>query len=264
VENKKDWTIMVYMAGDNNLSVDMAYALQEIKEVVRENKNINLFVYYDGYSPAIPTIYCDFSDPENTKKFYRSHKIHHKLYPVPLKFDENSAAMYSVINFVDWCVNKVEHLNKEDGQMTYGRKAHNYALIFSGHSFGFQSMGFMKDENSNYSMTLPKFRWMLERITSNKTELEKIAADKQNRREMEWDSERLERETTPVIGEKLKILGFDSCVMSMLEVGYQFNGLTETMIARRHFRRYGGVESGSFAEYRRALRRFGQKFARRF
>jgi hypothetical protein len=30
--NQKEWTIMIYMAGDNNLAVDMAYAMEQIKE----------------------------------------------------------------------------------------------------------------------------------------------------------------------------------------------------------------------------------------
>ena len=37
--------------------------------------------------------------------------------------------------------------------------------------------------------------------------------------------------TTVQLGQKLDILGFDSCVMGMLEVGYQFNDLAKTMIA---------------------------------
>ena len=35
----------------------------------------------------------------------------------------------------------------------------------------------------------------------------------------------------PLLGQKLDILGFDSCVMGMLEVGYQFNLVAKTMIA---------------------------------
>ncbi len=226
----KDWTIMVYMAGDNNLSVDMAYALQQIKDIVKENNDsLNLFVYYDGYSPAIPTLYCDFSDPENPHKYYRSHKIENKLFDVKPEFDENSAMARSVINFVDWCVNKVEY--KEDDRLFYGRKATNYALIFSGHSFGFQSIGFMKDEKSNYYMTLPKLNWLLERITQTEDKLLEIAKTKQKEKSEQWDDAKLKSETTEILGKKLEILGFDSCVMSMLEVGYQFNSVANTMIA---------------------------------
>ena len=65
---QKEWTIMIYMAGDNNLAVDMAYAMEQIKGVADNNVDSpNLFVYYDGNSPAIPTLYCDFSEPGMTR-----------------------------------------------------------------------------------------------------------------------------------------------------------------------------------------------------
>src|SRR6185369_9171493 len=45
------------------------------------------------------------------------------------------------------------------------------------------------------------------------------------------DDELEEIVTTKLLGQKLDILGFDSCVMGMLEVGYQFNKIAHTMIA---------------------------------
>ena len=38
-------------------------------------------------------------------------------------------------------------------------------------------------------------------------------------------------DTIPLLGKKLDVLGFDSCVMGMLEVGYQFNNVAKTLIA---------------------------------
>ena len=78
----KAWTFMVYMAGDNNLAVDMAYALEQIKSVAEVGtESPNLFVYYDGNSPAIPTLYCDFSEP-GKPRYVRSFKVPDKLIPV--------------------------------------------------------------------------------------------------------------------------------------------------------------------------------------
>src|SRR5689334_10500614 len=112
---QKEWTIMIYMAGDNNLSVDMAYAMEQIKGVAVEgDAGPNLFVYYDGNSPSIPTLYCDFSNPHKPK-YVRSFKVQDKLFPVPPKENENAADKKSVANFVDWCVNKVEVEN--DGEI---------------------------------------------------------------------------------------------------------------------------------------------------
>ena len=99
--NHKEWTIMIYMAGDNNLSVDMAYALEQIKQVAGDSdESPNLFVYYDGNSPAIPTLYCDFSERGNPK-YVRSFRVPDKLYPVPAKQNENASDDRSVIKFVN-------------------------------------------------------------------------------------------------------------------------------------------------------------------
>ncbi|MEQ1641822.1 MAG: clostripain-related cysteine peptidase [Pyrinomonadaceae bacterium] len=227
----KDWTVMIYMSGENNLSADMIYSIQRLRQAAADLSSINLFVYYDGAALGVPTLYCDFSDPASEFKLYRSHKIKNKLYDSAQESDENSAAMTSVANFVDWCVNKVEH--KEDGKVVRGRKANRYALIFSGHSMGFQNIGLLKDEGADYHMTMKKLRWMLERLTMKSASLaakERRWAKGRNYT-VNTKSKRWKENTTPVLGQKLDILGFDSCVMGMLEVGYQFRAVAKTLIA---------------------------------
>jgi hypothetical protein len=211
---QKEWTIMIYMAGDNNLAVDMAYAMEQIKGVADAGENTpNLFVYYDGNSPAIPTLYCDFSEP-GKPRYVRSYKVEDKLHPVTPKHNENAADMRSILNFIDWCVNKVEV--EHNGSVTKGRRADKYALIFSGHSLGFQDIGLFKDESSGKSMNMKDF------FTALKSTV--------NSEEYDFDDE-IEKIETTLLGQKLDILGFDSCVMGMLEVGYQFNKVAKTMIA---------------------------------
>jgi hypothetical protein len=171
--NDKEWTIMIYMAGDNNLAVDMAYAMEQIKGVAGESADSpNLFVYYDGNSPTIPTMYCDFSEP-GRPKYVRSFMVPDKHYPVPAKYNENAAHRHSVLNFVDWCLNKVEV--ESGGEITYGRRARRYALIFSGHTLGFQDIGLFKDETSGKSMTMLELYFMLQRLVLNKEGLDKWA-----------------------------------------------------------------------------------------
>jgi cysteine peptidase C11 family protein len=220
--NQKEWTIMIYMAGDNNLAVDMAYAMEQIKGVAASGADSpNLFVYYDGNSPAIPTLYCDFSEPGKAR-YVRSYTVPNKTYHVPKKENENAANPRSILNFVDWCVNKVEVEN--NGEITFGRRAQKYALIFSGHSLGFQDIGLFKDETSGKSMKMSDFYDMLHGLVSNKHDLQELAQSNN------WldDDQQVENE---LLGQKLDILGFDSCVMGMLEVGYQFNLVAKTMIA---------------------------------
>ena len=221
--SEKEWTIMIYMAGDNNLAVDMAYAMEQIKGVAEVGaESPNLFVYYDGNSPAIPTLYCDFSQPQKPR-YVRSYKVPHKLYAVPNKENENAADIRSILNFVDWCVNRVEVENA--GEISFGRRAQKYALIFSGHSLGFQDIGLFKDETSGKSLKMSDFYVALQALTNTKKDLEQYA--KTNKLE----GEACDIVTTELLGQKLDILGFDSCVMGMLEVGYQFNNVAKTMIA---------------------------------
>jgi hypothetical protein len=219
----KEWTIMIYMAGDNNLAVDMAYAMEQIKAVPAQGEDSpNLFVYYDGNSPAIPTLYCDFSE-SGKPRYVRSYKVPNKLYPIVKKENENAADPRSIVNFVDWCVNSVEVDNK--GEISYGRRSQKYALIFSGHSLGFQDIGLFKDETSGKAMSMKDFYAVLERLTGCEEEL--VAEADENK----YEDELREIETKVLIGQPLDILGFDSCVMGMLEVGYQFNNMTRTIIA---------------------------------
>ncbi len=220
---EKEWTIMIYMAGDNNLAVDMAYAMEQIKGVAEEGADSpNLFVYYDGNSPEIPTLYCDFSE-QHKARYVRSFKVPNKLYQVPKKANENAADSRSIFNFVDWCVNKVEVEN--NGEISFGRPAKKYALIFSGHSLGFQDIGLFKDETSGKSMKMSDFYGVLKGLVATKKELVEIANAN------DWEDEVRRTETTVLLGQKLDILGFDSCVMGMLEVGYQFNDVAKTIIA---------------------------------
>ncbi|HKE55821.1 MAG TPA: clostripain-related cysteine peptidase [Pyrinomonadaceae bacterium] len=221
--SNKEWTIMIYMAGDNNLAVDMAYAMEQIKGVADAGaESPNLFVYYDGNSPSIPTLYCDFSESRKPR-YVRSYKVPNKLYPVAKKENENAADPRAILNFIDWCVNKVEVEN--DGEITFGRRAEKYALIFSGHSLGFQDIGLFKDETSGKSMNMKDFYAVLLGVVNTKENLEKEAKKNQ------WDDDVREIVTTVLLGQKLDILGFDSCVMGMLEVGYQFYNVARTMIA---------------------------------
>lgn len=230
----KDWTIMVYMAADNNLNVEMVYALEQLKEVARQNKEINLYVYYDGLSSDVPTLYCDFSQ-QNCKEgdadcpinFYQSYKID-KLIDVDDSFNENSAAVNNIINFVDWCV-------KRENDPPEIIKEKKYAFIFSGHSFGFLNWGLFKDDKADYFMTHRKLKYMFERITSTKGELLiKAEADEDRHRRTHgtrWSNQTRKERTTVILGKPLDILGFDSCVMSTIELGSQFRKFAKTMVA---------------------------------
>jgi len=221
--NQKEWTVMIYMAGDNNLAVDMAYAMEQIKSSARPSENSpNLFVYYDGNSSDIPTLYCDFTDPKNPK-YIRSYKLNNKLFPVAPKENENAADPRSILNFVDWCVNKVP-VKAEDG-VRFGRKSKKYALIFSGHSLGFQDIGLFRDETAGKTLKMRDFTQAIHRISATNEELASTMTSHNT------GNSELFGTKGEILGQKLDILGFDSCVMGMLEVGFQFRNLAKVMIS---------------------------------
>lgn len=230
-KNQKEWTIMVYMAGDNNLAVDMAYNLEQIREVAKQGADkLNLFVYYDGHSSQIPTLYCDFSDPDQPI-YLPSYSVPNKLFPVPEHWSENAASQYSVVNFVDWCVNK------------RGGRAERYAMIFSGHSLGFADKGLFRDETSGESMKITDLFMALQRIVMSAETLNDFVETNESREKeilredpdavFEVSEEAIEvllDKTALLLGQPIDILGFDSCLMGMFEVGYQFKDIAETMI----------------------------------
>src|ERR1700752_2632864 len=233
---QKEWTIMIYMAGDKNLPVDMAYAMEKIKSEAEAGDNSpNLFVYYDGNAPAIPTLYCDFSEP-GKPRYVRPYKVPNKLYSVIPKHNENAADTRAILNFIDWCIHKVE-VEDDNGEISFGRKAQKYALIFSGHSLGFQDIGLFKDESSGKSMNMKDFHTALKAVVNPREVLEQRVEESK----LNLDDETRRSMTTALLGQKLDILGFASCVMGMLEVGYQINSVAKTMIASE-----GSVQSAGW------------------
>ncbi len=184
--NEFDWTIMVYMAGDNNLSENMAFSLNELYSAIDLGKRIDttkaslkVLACFDSSSITAPTRYIDFSELDaNGNPFIED-------------FPEiNFASATSIEKFAKWCIE------------TRGKTAANYAMIFSGHSEAFKDTTFLQDESSNKNLTLFMFRYAMEQL-----------------RDKYFG------------GNKLAILGFDSCVMSMLEVGYELKDVAHILIA---------------------------------
>jgi hypothetical protein len=198
---EKEWTVMVYLAGDNNLSENMIYSLNDLANIGVANgsgkrSNVNLLAFFDGNSLTAPTYYFDYSEEKAYKHPIEKDDIYHTSgrAPIPAKTkafdnDGDSSSAYSIMNFVRWCIE------------TRRRKAKNYAIIFSGHSFGFHGTSFLRDEGTGGFITLFEFRQALEKIIEYYTK------------------------------EKIAILGFDSCVMSMLEVGYELKDTAQVFVA---------------------------------
>lgn len=153
----KDWTIMVYMAGDNNLSENMAFSLEDLRKFSETLKNskgnkMNLLAYFDSNSLTAPTYHIDYSDGKIKKYALGEEESGGKKGKMKIAAggESNSSSAESIVNFVRWCIKDQK------------RTAANYAIIFSGHSFGFHGTSFLRDETSGGSITISDFRSALE------------------------------------------------------------------------------------------------------
>lgn len=233
----KDWTVMVYMSGDSNLNVEMAYALDQMRSAAKACSTVRLYAYFDGFSEDVPTLYCDLSgevpqyfESWNVKekliqrRRYRPHRRKESVDPDDIpssdELNENSASINNAINFIYWCV-------ESDKKTRDGSDDTNYAIIFSGHSFAFMDVGLFKDEKAGYSMSLSKLAWMFERVTADENTLINCAREQRYHE----SHPRWEERTTPILDKPFALLGFDSCVFSSLEISSQFVGVAKTIVA---------------------------------
>ncbi len=207
-KTKKDWTIMVYMAGDNNLSEDMVTGLMGMKKCLEAtfNANVAFLAYYDTGALSFPTVKCDFtkkSGENSSKDFF----VQDSGQPVIQSNQNEETSENSIYQFVEWCIKTREH------------EAENYALIFSGHGDGFQEASFLRDEHPFSFITVPGLRRTLQEISK------KLLDQK-----------------------KLSILGFDSCVMSTIEVAYEMSDVADIMVSSQGFVPNAGWDYGKIVE----------------
>ncbi len=135
----KDWTIMIYMAGNNNLSDDMVAGLKGIENCAKiDDGRIAVTAYYDTAAIGIPPVVCDFTGPRFEERAGRS------------------VSVDSIREFIEWSVRDRGHV------------ARNYAIIFSGHGDGYQKGNFLCDMNARKSVRIAELAAMLQKITSNR------------------------------------------------------------------------------------------------
>lgn len=207
----KDWTIMVYMAGDNNLSDDMVTGLIGLNTSLALSKNnIAVLAFYDTSAIGIPTVLFDFTD--NTVENLNNRTF--GSLPPPKTLKEVRTSTKSIYKFVEWCVHEKKH------------EAHNYALILSGHGEGYQQDTFLSDKNPFSYITLTQLGKMLETLTAPKSAQTKS-----------WS-----------LGQKFSVLGFDSCVMNTIETADELAVCTDIIIGSQGIVPSSGWDYGKFIQ----------------
>lgn len=174
---KKLWTLLVYIAGDNDLS---DAGLKDIQEMCREGASDNLYVgiQIDTYGEYSGAIRYEITPPDWSGKAHRT--VIERL-PEP---DTGDPAVLQ--DFIKWGITRYP--------------AENTLLVVWNHGSGFRSVRRnIAYDDFGSSLDMPEIE----------SALRKAGIHENNR---------------------LQILGFDACLMNMLEVVHHFSGIADIVV----------------------------------
>ncbi len=252
-KKKAAWTVMVYLAGDNNLTTECMFALMEMKEAA-PGKHINVIAQFDPSDPHLPThryeinkkgpsstLVDDIIDQASYNK--RTGEVHFRKESA----NANGLAAERRVG------RRFGHPALDDANLTGSPRAdeiitddtdtgspitlynfisfcleqyqaEHYMVVLSGHAGGTERDYLLKDESSAGSLTFNELKQVFKRV-------------RQDRK-----------------GQPIDIVGMDNCLMSMGEICYELRGLAEIVV---------GCESVSPASgwpYRQILERLSKDF----
>jgi hypothetical protein len=254
-KKKAAWTVMVYLAGDNNLTTECLFALTEMKKAA-PGKHIRVIAQFDPRDDYLPTHRYEINrkGPNSTLFEDIIDEAHYNPETGEVRFRKESKRADSfatsrlkhrtVVESVLSDANDLTSLEFKGEGITDDTDtgspvtlynflsfcieeypADHYMVVLSGHAGGTESDYLLKDESSNGSLTF--------------NELKQVFKELQ----------------TDLNGKPIDILGMDNCLMSMGEICYELRGLTQIVV---------GCESYSPASgwpYREILERLRKDFA---
>jgi hypothetical protein len=140
---QKPWLVMLYMAGDNNLTEDMVLALQDLKAEEPLNGD-KIVAQFDPSGIGLSAQRYDFSTPKGpTLEAYRDKTFN--------PGEINTGSREALVDFITWANGNGE---QEEGK----KKEYQYLLILAGHGSGATEDFLMKDDASKDSLTIDEFR----------------------------------------------------------------------------------------------------------
>ena len=248
--DKAAWTVMVYLAGDNNLTTECMFALTEMKQADL-GQRINVIAQFDPSDPYLPTHRYHIQRCGKKKSFHHD-VIDRACYVTErgeVKFKKESAC-------AEYLATEREHLRdyrtpayndayltgspEEEAVITddtdsgspitlynfisfciENYEADHYLVVLSGHAGGTERDYLMRDDSSSGSLTFNELKKVFKRVRDD-------------------------------LKRPIDIIGMDNCLMSMAEICYELRGLAEIVV---------GCESFSPASgwpYRQVLERLAE------
>jgi hypothetical protein len=211
---KADWTVMIYLAGDNNLTESMVWALKDLRTGTEEVKELDLRIVaqFDPSGEGIPTQRYDFYKSHKRRNRTIQKHSNHRLkvdgdlerWRVYLEPDEtNTGNPLALQDFIKWGVKEHE--------------AEHYMVILSGHGSGTTEDFLLRDDNAADSLSIVELK---EALNGALEELQKLRESGG----LQYDAPK-----------KFDILGLDACFMSMVEVCGELTDLVDIVIGAEGF-----------------------------
>ena len=234
-KDKAAWTVMVYLAGDNNLTSECMFALTEMKGAAL-SKDLNVVAQFDPSDPYLPSHRYEINlDNENIyqdivdyARYYQNHK--------EVRFKKESRKALLLAARRDEARDKLREAGlkeleqasltapKEDEVITddtdtgspitlynfisfclENYPAERYMVVLSGHAGGTERDYLLKDESSARSLTFNELQQVFKQI-------------KRDRK-----------------GKLIDIVGMDNCLMSMAEICYELRDVAEIVVGCESF-----------------------------
>ena len=211
----KKWTLMVYLAGDNNLDGNGVTDLGEMKKV-GSNDEINLIAQFDRAGAK-----------QETKRFFLRKGTTLAKDAVMKLGETDSGNPDALVDFVKW------------GVKTY--PADRYALILWNHGGGWDDVDVYANDRLRSIQRLARGRIrhaffssavhsVLTRSTTG-LKLRAILYDDNAKDFLDnMEMKKVLAAVKKTIGRKLDLLGMDACLMSMAEVAYQVHSSVQFAI----------------------------------
>jgi len=255
-KKKAAWTVMVYLAGDNNLSEECVFALTEMKKAA-PGQRIKVIAQFDPRDEYLPThryeinrrgakgtLFDDIIDEATYDT--RSREVHFRKESrnanlLAASREDYRRGMETILADVPDLIGPTH----EDDDITndtdtgspitlydflsFGIQeypADHYMVVLSGHAGGTERDYLMKDQSSTGSLTFNELKQVFKWLKADRN------------------------------GKTIDILGMDNCLMSMGEICYELKDLAQIVV---------GCESYSPASgwpYRQILERMRDDFAK--
>jgi hypothetical protein len=229
-KKKAAWTVMVYLAGDNNLSPECLFALTEMKKA-NPGEEINVIAQFDPRDEHLPTHRYEINRTGPTSTLFEdiidrarfdSETAEIRFFKESRKAAQLAKSRLRQRRSIDTIVRNADDLNAalfEQEPVTDDTDtgspftlynflsfciqeypAEHYLVVLSGHAGGTESDYLLKDESSRGSLTF--------------NELKQVFVQLQN----------------DLDGRAIDIIGMDNCLMSMGEICYEFRGLAQIVV----------------------------------